>query len=161
MILLFWSIMLQRLILFILNFSIKWWSYLFHLLGHLNVLQMVGSTLWWPTGRHDRLVSIDEQNLFLWSFDTSKKNAQVYSSIWLLRSVILRLDFVLIFIWEKCCSCLVRHAFLNSHFFYATARSLSSFGLGKGVGEAKPQCIILQSCYLLIVWKCCEPGTYE
>ncbi|XP_009619806.1 WD repeat-containing protein DWA2 [Nicotiana tomentosiformis] len=36
-------------------------------------------TLWWPTGRHDRLVSIDEQNLFLWSFDTSKKNAQVQS----------------------------------------------------------------------------------
>ncbi|GER40000.1 catalase-peroxidase [Striga asiatica] len=28
---------------------------------------------WWPTGRHDKLVSIDEQNLFLWSLDTSKK----------------------------------------------------------------------------------------
>ncbi|KAL2499264.1 Transducin/WD40 repeat-like superfamily protein [Abeliophyllum distichum] len=35
--------------------------------------------LWWPTGRHDKLVSIDEQNLFLWSIDTSKKTAQVQS----------------------------------------------------------------------------------
>ncbi|KAL6524933.1 hypothetical protein OROMI_030526 [Orobanche minor] len=33
--------------------------------------------LWWPTGRHDKLVSIDEQNLFLWSLDTSKKTAQM------------------------------------------------------------------------------------
>ncbi|XP_019168486.1 PREDICTED: WD repeat-containing protein DWA2-like [Ipomoea nil] len=34
-------------------------------------------TLWWPTGRHDKLVTIDEQNLILWGFDTSKKTAQV------------------------------------------------------------------------------------
>uniref|UniRef100_A0A803MXF5 EIPR1-like beta-propeller domain-containing protein n=1 Tax=Chenopodium quinoa TaxID=63459 RepID=A0A803MXF5_CHEQI len=35
--------------------------------------------LWWPTGRHDKLISIDEQNLFLWSLDSSKKTAQVQS----------------------------------------------------------------------------------
>ncbi|KAL6521710.1 WD repeat-containing protein dwa2 [Orobanche gracilis] len=35
--------------------------------------------LWWPTGKHDKLASIDEQNLFLWSLDTSKKTAQVQS----------------------------------------------------------------------------------
>lgn len=37
----------------------------------------IRSVLWWPTGRHDKLVSIDEQNLLLWSLDTSKKTAQV------------------------------------------------------------------------------------
>ncbi|CAH9107014.1 unnamed protein product [Cuscuta europaea] len=36
-------------------------------------------TLWWSSGRHDKLVTIDEQNVFLWSFDTSKKTAQVQS----------------------------------------------------------------------------------
>lgn len=45
------------------------------------------SVLWWPTGRHDKIVSIDEQNLFLWSLDASKKTAQVlklsHSVIWL------------------------------------------------------------------------------
>lgn len=35
--------------------------------------------LWWPTGRHDKLISIDEQNLLLWSLDSSKKTAQVQS----------------------------------------------------------------------------------
>ncbi|KAM7514000.1 hypothetical protein LguiA_003583 [Lonicera macranthoides] len=35
--------------------------------------------LWWPTGRHDKLISIDERNLFLWSLDTSRKIAQVQS----------------------------------------------------------------------------------
>ncbi|XP_021766615.1 WD repeat-containing protein DWA2-like [Chenopodium quinoa] len=35
--------------------------------------------LWWPIGRHDKLISIDEQNLFLWSLDSSKKTAQVQS----------------------------------------------------------------------------------
>lgn len=35
--------------------------------------------LWWPTGRHDKLISIDEQNLVLWSLDSSKKTAQVQS----------------------------------------------------------------------------------
>ncbi|GMH04658.1 hypothetical protein Nepgr_006498 [Nepenthes gracilis] len=35
--------------------------------------------LWWPNGRHDKLISIDEQNLFLWSLDSSKKIAQVQS----------------------------------------------------------------------------------
>ncbi|XP_075509467.1 WD repeat-containing protein DWA2-like [Primulina tabacum] len=39
----------------------------------------IKSVLWWPTGKHDKLVSIDEQNLFLWSLDTSKKTALVQS----------------------------------------------------------------------------------
>ncbi|CAI9117076.1 OLC1v1018400C1 [Oldenlandia corymbosa var. corymbosa] len=42
--------------------------------GHDSKIKCV---LWWPTGRHDKLVSIDEQNLYLWSLDTSKKTAQV------------------------------------------------------------------------------------
>lgn len=36
-------------------------------------------TLWWPSGRHDKLISIDEENLFLWSLDSSRKTAQVQS----------------------------------------------------------------------------------
>ncbi|KAI9120185.1 hypothetical protein K1719_008833 [Acacia pycnantha] len=35
--------------------------------------------LWSPSGRHDKLVSIDEENLYLWSLDVSKKTAQVQS----------------------------------------------------------------------------------
>ncbi|GJX08272.1 ribonuclease H-like domain-containing protein [Tanacetum coccineum] len=35
--------------------------------------------LWWPSGRHDKLISIDEQSIFLWSLDSSKKSAQVQS----------------------------------------------------------------------------------
>lgn len=41
----------------------------------------IDSVLWWPTGRHDKLVSIDEQNLFLWSLDASKKTAQVRQTL--------------------------------------------------------------------------------
>ncbi|GFP86943.1 WD repeat-containing protein dwa2 [Phtheirospermum japonicum] len=44
--------------------------------GHTSKIRCV---IWWPTGRHDKLVSIDEQNLFLWNLDTSKKTAQVQS----------------------------------------------------------------------------------
>ncbi|CAI9771785.1 unnamed protein product [Fraxinus pennsylvanica] len=32
--------------------------------------------LWWPTGRHDKVVTADEDTIFLWSMDTSKKTAQ-------------------------------------------------------------------------------------
>ncbi|BBG94750.1 Transducin/WD40 repeat-like superfamily protein, partial [Prunus dulcis] len=35
--------------------------------------------LWWPSGRHDKLISIDEENLSLWSLDLSRKAAQVQS----------------------------------------------------------------------------------
>ncbi|KAG6515851.1 hypothetical protein ZIOFF_026285 [Zingiber officinale] len=35
--------------------------------------------LWWPSGKHDRLISIDEGNLFLWSIDSSNKVAKVVS----------------------------------------------------------------------------------
>ena len=43
----------------------------------LNFLFVLDSTLWWPSGRYDKLISIDEQNLFLWSLDSSRKTAQV------------------------------------------------------------------------------------
>ncbi|OAY82971.1 WD repeat-containing protein DWA2-like [Ananas comosus] len=35
--------------------------------------------LWWPLGKHDKLISIDEGNLFLWSLDSSNKRAKVIS----------------------------------------------------------------------------------
>lgn len=35
--------------------------------------------LWWPMGKHDKLISIDEGNLFLWSIDSSSKKAKVIS----------------------------------------------------------------------------------
>ncbi|KAI8549334.1 hypothetical protein RHMOL_Rhmol06G0017400 [Rhododendron molle] len=61
------------------------------LYGQLNSpqLERIGSldahkskikcTLWWPSGRHDKLISIDEQSLYLWSLDSSKKTVQVQS----------------------------------------------------------------------------------
>lgn len=36
-------------------------------------------TLWWPSGRYEKLISIDEQNLYLWSLDSARKTAQVQS----------------------------------------------------------------------------------
>ncbi|XP_051139298.1 WD repeat-containing protein DWA2-like [Andrographis paniculata] len=44
--------------------------------GHTGKIRCV---LWWPTGRHEKIVSVDEQNLTLWNLDTSKKTAQVQS----------------------------------------------------------------------------------
>lgn len=35
--------------------------------------------LWSPSGRHDKLISIDEQNVFLWSLDSSKKAVKLQS----------------------------------------------------------------------------------
>ncbi|KAM0945303.1 putative transcription factor WD40-like family [Dioscorea sansibarensis] len=35
--------------------------------------------VWWPTGKHDKLVSIDDGNIFLWSIDSSNKTAKVIS----------------------------------------------------------------------------------
>ncbi|KAK1262162.1 WD repeat-containing protein DWA2 [Acorus gramineus] len=35
--------------------------------------------LWWPSGKHDKLISIDEENLILWSIDSSAKTAKVQS----------------------------------------------------------------------------------
>lgn len=37
----------------------------------------INSTLWWPSGKHNQLVSIDAENLYLWDIDTSLKTAQV------------------------------------------------------------------------------------
>ncbi|KAK8552438.1 hypothetical protein V6N13_120838 [Hibiscus sabdariffa] len=39
----------------------------------------INCVLWWPSGRHDKLISIDDENLFLWALDCSKKAAQVQS----------------------------------------------------------------------------------
>ncbi|XP_039003309.1 WD repeat-containing protein DWA2-like [Hibiscus syriacus] len=39
----------------------------------------INSVLWWPSGRHDKLISIDDENLFLWTLDCSKKAAQAQS----------------------------------------------------------------------------------
>lgn len=47
------------------------------------------SVLWWPSGRHDKLISIDDENLLLWSLDCLKKVAQV--SFWM-NSVLLNID---------------------------------------------------------------------
>ncbi|KAJ8772562.1 hypothetical protein K2173_027739 [Erythroxylum novogranatense] len=42
--------------------------------GHVGKINCV---LWWPSGRNDKLISIDEENLFVWSLDCGKKSAQV------------------------------------------------------------------------------------
>ncbi|XWS20864.1 hypothetical protein CRYUN_Cryun30bG0005600 [Craigia yunnanensis] len=39
----------------------------------------INCVLWWPSGRHDKLISINDENLFLWSLDCSKKASQVQS----------------------------------------------------------------------------------
>ncbi|XP_050214677.1 WD repeat-containing protein DWA2-like [Mercurialis annua] len=39
----------------------------------------INCILWWPSGRSDKLISIDEENLFLWNLDCSKRTAQVQS----------------------------------------------------------------------------------
>uniref|UniRef100_A0A1D1YTR0 WD repeat-containing protein DWA2 n=1 Tax=Anthurium amnicola TaxID=1678845 RepID=A0A1D1YTR0_9ARAE len=39
----------------------------------------IKNILWWPSGKHDKVISIDEQNLFLWSLDSSSKIAKVQS----------------------------------------------------------------------------------
>ncbi|KMZ65363.1 Protein TSSC1 [Zostera marina] len=35
--------------------------------------------LWWPSGKHDKLISMDEENLLLWNIDCSNKTAKVQS----------------------------------------------------------------------------------
>ncbi|KAJ7966953.1 WD repeat-containing protein DWA2-like [Quillaja saponaria] len=44
--------------------------------GHVGKIKCI---LWGPSGRNDKLISIDEENLFLWSLDVAKKTAQVQS----------------------------------------------------------------------------------
>ncbi|CAA7020113.1 unnamed protein product [Microthlaspi erraticum] len=39
----------------------------------------INCVLWWPSGRCDKLISMDEQNIFLWNLDCSKKSAEVQS----------------------------------------------------------------------------------
>jgi EARP and GARP complex-interacting protein 1 len=35
------------------------------------------SVIWWPLGKHDKLISIDDRNIFLWNVDMSNKSAKV------------------------------------------------------------------------------------
>ncbi|PWZ52404.1 hypothetical protein Zm00014a_011440 [Zea mays] len=49
---------------------------LFELSGHTGKIRRV---IWWPLGKHDKLISIDDRNIFLWNIDTSKKIAKVIS----------------------------------------------------------------------------------
>lgn len=42
-------------------------------------MNVPNSVLWWPSGRNDKLISIDEENIFLWSLDCSRKSAQVWT----------------------------------------------------------------------------------
>lgn len=44
--------------------------------GHTGKIRRV---LWWPLGKHDKLISIDDRNIFLWNLDTSSKSAKVIS----------------------------------------------------------------------------------
>ncbi|CAO2170039.1 unnamed protein product [Urochloa humidicola] len=49
---------------------------LFELTGHTGKIRRL---LWWPLGKHDKLISIDDRNIFLWNIDTSNKSAKVIS----------------------------------------------------------------------------------
>lgn len=51
------------------------------------------SLLWWPSGRCEKLISMDEQNIFLWNLDCSKKSAEVIQ----LRGYIDKLVFLCAF----------------------------------------------------------------
>ncbi|KAG6503567.1 hypothetical protein ZIOFF_035883 [Zingiber officinale] len=53
--------------------------------------------LWWPSGKHDRLISIDEGNLFLWSIDSSNKVAKVSS----LKNLLLSLERLMVVLLAK------------------------------------------------------------
>lgn len=63
------------------------YSHLYGLLLFLTEHLLPSSILWWPTGRHDKLISIDDENLCLWSLDVSKKTAQVWSLWWAICSL--------------------------------------------------------------------------
>ncbi|KAF0898360.1 hypothetical protein E2562_007210 [Oryza meyeriana var. granulata] len=47
---------------------------LFTLDEHTGKIRCV---LWWPLGKHDKLISIDDRNIFLWNIDASNKSAKV------------------------------------------------------------------------------------
>ncbi|XP_008677309.1 protein TSSC1 isoform X2 [Zea mays] len=49
---------------------------LFELSGHTGKIRRV---IWWPLGKHDKLISIDDRNIFLWNVDMSNKSAKVIS----------------------------------------------------------------------------------
>ncbi|KAL6587529.1 hypothetical protein OROMI_000507 [Orobanche minor] len=51
-------------------------KFVYCLRKQFDMTPRLNALLYWPTGKHDKLVSVDEQNLFLWSLDTSKKTAQ-------------------------------------------------------------------------------------
>lgn len=76
--------------------KINWWVHGVYNFSSLEVVEIFlslfplrlflfscgNSVLWCPSGKSDKLVSLDEQNLVLWSLDCSKKSAEV---IWALR----------------------------------------------------------------------------
>uniref|UniRef100_A0ACD5Y8A1 Uncharacterized protein n=2 Tax=Avena sativa TaxID=4498 RepID=A0ACD5Y8A1_AVESA len=49
---------------------------LFKLDEHMAKIRCV---LWWPLGKHDKLISIDDRTIFLWNIDPSNKSAKVIS----------------------------------------------------------------------------------
>lgn len=54
--------------------------FLIHILMNVSLFPLCGnSVLWCPSGKSDKLISMDEQNLVLWSLDSSKKIAEVVS----------------------------------------------------------------------------------
>lgn len=61
-----------------LMFLSFYWSHLFTWLTQSATFYH--SVIWWPSGKHDKLISIDQENIFLWNLDCSRKVAQVNSS---------------------------------------------------------------------------------
>lgn len=59
------------------NYTLWIYTLVYSVFLILTKHMLSNSVLWWPSGRHDKLISIDEENLNLWSLDVSKKSAQV------------------------------------------------------------------------------------
>ncbi|KAI4374880.1 hypothetical protein MLD38_012820 [Melastoma candidum] len=47
--------------------------------GGAAVWRIPELVLWWPSGKQDKIVSIDEENIFLWTLDCPREAAQVQS----------------------------------------------------------------------------------
>ncbi|OWM81188.1 WD repeat-containing protein DWA2-like [Punica granatum] len=44
-----------------------------------SLVGKINCVLWWPSGKHEKLISIDQENIFSWNLDCSKKVSQVQS----------------------------------------------------------------------------------
>lgn len=62
---------------FILDFLLLLSNFVTAYISCAHSMDILNSILWWPSGKCEKLVSMDEENLFLWSLDCSKKAAQV------------------------------------------------------------------------------------